>query len=67
MDYLPFYLPVPLNAGLFGFFIYQMKRMQRQLIILTEKLHHVKLHIEGLLLAINTLSPALFKASIKIQ
>lgn len=65
-DYLPFYLPVPLCGGLLWAFIYQMNRAQRQLVVLTDKLHHIK-YIEGLLLAINTLSPDVSDAATKIQ
>lgn len=66
ISYLPFYLPVPLCAGLLWVFIFQMNRAQRQLILLTDKLHHVK-YIEGLLLAINTLSTNTSEGAIKIQ
>lgn len=65
-DCLPFYLPVPLCGGLLWVFIYQMNRAQRQLVVLTDKLHHIK-YIEGLLLAINTLSPDVSDAATKIQ
>lgn len=65
-DYLPFYLPVPLCGGLLWAFICQMNRAQRQLVVLTDKLHHIK-YIEGLLLAINTLSPDVSDAATKIQ
>lgn len=66
IGYLPFYLPVPLCAGLLWVFIFQMNRAQRQLILLTDKLHHIK-YIEGLLLAINTLSLNPSDGALKIQ
>ena len=66
MSYLPFYLPVPLCAGLLWAFIFQMNRAQRQLVVLTDKLHHVK-YIEGLLLALTGLSTDMAEAASKIR
>lgn len=65
-NYIPFYLPVPLCAGLLWAFIFQMNRAQRQLVVLTDKLHHVK-YIEGLLLAIARLSTDMAEGTSKIR
>ena len=65
-NYIPFYLPVPLCAGLLWAFIFQMNRAQRQLVVLTDKLHHVK-YIEGLLLAIARLSTDMAEGAAKIR
>ena len=65
-NYIPFYLPVPLCAGLLWAFIFQMNRAQRQLVALTDKLHHVK-YIEGLLLAIARLSTDMAEGASKIR
>ena len=65
-NYIPFYLPVPLCAGLLWAFIFQMNRAQRQLVVLTDKLHHVK-YIEGLLLAIARLSTDMAEGASKIR
>lgn len=56
LEYLPYYAPIPISGALLWAFIVQMNRAQRQLIILAERIHHVK-YIEGLLLSLNTLSP----------
>lgn len=65
-NYIPFYLPVPLCAGLLWAFIFQMNRAQRQLVALTDRLHHVK-YIEGLLLAIARLSTDMAEGASKIR
>lgn len=66
IDYLPFYIPVPIVGGLLWVFIYQMNRAQRQLMVVANVLYHVD-YIEGLLLAINKISPNVTAASEKIS
>lgn len=56
LTYLPYYIPIPIAGALLWAFIVQMNRAQRQLIILAERIHHIK-YIEGLLLSLNTLAP----------
>lgn len=56
LEYLPYYVPIPISGALLWASITQMNRAQRQLIILAERIHHIK-YIEGLLLSLNTLSP----------
>lgn len=65
MDYLPFYIPVPIAGGLLWVFISQMNRAQRQLIQVANVLHHID-YVEGLLLAINHISTDVNSASDKI-
>lgn len=65
MDYLPFYIPVPIVGGLLWVFISQMNRAQRQLIQVANVLHHID-YVEGLLLAINQISTDVNSASDKI-
>lgn len=65
MDYLPFYIPVPIVGGLLWVFISQMNRAQRQLIQVANVLHHID-YVEGLLLAINHISTDVNSASDKI-
>jgi hypothetical protein len=66
IDYLPFYIPVPIVGGLMWAFIYQMNRAQRQLIFVANELYHVD-YVEGLLQAINLISPDAASASEKIS
>lgn len=65
MDYLPFYIPVPIVGGLLWVCISQMNRAQRQLIQVANVLHHID-YVEGLLLAINHISTDVNSASDKI-
>ena len=65
IDYLPFYIPVPIVGGLLWAFIYQMNRAQRQLMLVAYELYHVD-YVEGLLQAINMVSPNVTSASEKI-
>ena len=55
IEYMPFYLPIPLCVGLFWVAIFQMNRAQRQLLFLTNQFHHDH-YIESLLLVINNIS-----------
>ena len=65
IDYLPFYIPVPIVGGLLWVFIYQMNRAQRQLMLVAYELYHVD-YVEGLLQAINMVSPNVASATEKI-
>ena len=65
IDYLPFYIPVPIVGGLLWAFIYQLNRAQRQLMLVAYELYHVD-YVEGLLQAINMVSPSVTSASDKI-
>ena len=65
MDYLRFYIPVPIVGGLLWGVISQMNRAQRQLIQVANVLHHID-YVEGLLLAINQISTDVNSASDKI-
>ena len=65
IDYLPFYIPLPIVGGLLWAFIYQMNRAQRQLMLVAYELYHVD-YVEGLLQAINMVSPNVASASEKI-
>lgn len=56
-DYIILFIPVPVAGALLWGFIYQMNRAQRQSVVLAKNIHSIK-YVEGLLLAINTLSPA---------
>lgn len=55
IDYLPFYIPVPIVGGLLWAFISQMNRAQRQLMLLANVRYHVN-YVEGLLMALNYVS-----------
>lgn len=65
IDYLPFYIPVPIVGGLLWLFISQMNRSQRQLIQIANALHHID-YVEGLLLAINHINTDVNSASSQI-
>lgn len=65
IDYLPFYIPVPIVGGLLWVFISQMNRAQRQLMQVANALYHID-YVEGLLLAINHISSDVNSASEKI-
>ena len=54
-QYLPMALPVPITLGLLWGFITQMNRAQRQMVVLSNKIHETT-YTEGLLQALNTLS-----------
>jgi hypothetical protein len=64
-DMAPFYLPVPLIAGLLWAFIHQMNRAQIQLLSISKVIYRIK-YIEGLLLAINQISYDVNGTSLKI-
>ena len=64
-DLAPFYLPVPLIAGLLWAFIHQMNRAQVQLLNISKVLYRIK-YIEGLLQAINHLNMDVNETSEKI-
>ena len=64
-DMAPFYLPVPLIAGLLWAFIHQMNRAQTQLLGISKVMYRIK-YIEGLLLAINQISYDVNGTSLKI-
>ncbi len=66
IDYLPYYIPVPIVGGLLWIFIYQMNRAQRQLLQLANVLYHID-YVEGLLLAINSINADVNSASEKIS
>ena len=66
IDYLPYYIPVPIVGGLLWAFIYQMNRAQRQLMQVANVLYHID-YVEGLLLAINLVSVDVNSASEKIR
>lgn len=66
IDYLPFYIPVPIVGGLLWAFIFQMNRAQRQLMQVANVLYHID-YVEGLLLAINLVSSDIYSASEKIS
>lgn len=55
-DYLLILLPLPIAGALMWGFIFQMNRAQRQLISISNNIHSIN-YIQGLLLAINNLSP----------
>lgn len=65
-DMAPFYLPVPLIAGLLWAFIHQMNRAQTQLLGISKVMYRIK-YIEGLLLAINEISYDVNGTSLKIS
>lgn len=66
IDYLPYYIPVPIVGGLLWVFIFQMNRAQRQLLQLANVLYHID-YVEGLLLAINSINLDVNSASEKIN
>ena len=66
IDYLPYYIPVPIVGGLLWAFIHQMNRAQRQLLQLANVLYHID-YIEGLLLAINSINTDVNSAAEKIS
>lgn len=66
IDYLPYYIPVPIVGGLLWAFIFQMNRAQRQLMQIANELYHID-YVEGLLLAINQVSVDVNSASEKIS
>ena len=66
IDYLPYYIPVPIVGGLLWAFIYQMNRAQRQLLQLANVLYRID-YVEGLLLAINSINADVNAASEKID
>jgi len=65
IDYLPFYIPVPIVGGLLWAFISQMNRAQRQLMLLANVRYHVN-YVEGLLMALNYVSLDVNSASERI-
>ncbi len=65
IDYLPFYVPLPIVGGLLWAFIFQMNRAQRQLMQVANVLYHID-YVEGLLLAINLVCADVNSASEKI-
>lgn len=65
IDYLPFYIPVPIVGALLWAFIYQMNRAQRQLMQVANVLFHID-YVEGLLLAINNVTIDINSSSEKI-
>ncbi len=54
-DYLILMLPIPVTGALLWAFISQLNRAQRQLVILAKHIHEIE-YVEGLLLALNSLS-----------
>lgn len=66
IDYLPFYMPIPMCGGLLWVCIVQMNRGQRILMCLANQLQHIG-YIEGLLLAINNISANVQEGSVKIK
>lgn len=65
-QYLPMALPVPVTLGLLWGFITQMNRAQRQMVVLSNKIHEIK-YTEGLLQALNTLSVDISESMSKIN
>lgn len=65
-QYLPMALPVPITLGLLWGFITQMNRAQRQMVVLSNKIHEIK-YTEGLLQALNTLSVDIGESMSKIN
>lgn len=65
-QYLPMALPVPITLGLLWGFITQMNRAQRQMVVLSHKIHEIK-YTEGLLQALNTLSVDIGESMSKIN
>lgn len=65
-EYMTLFLPLPIAGGLLWGFIFQMNRAQRQLVVLAKSIHSVE-YVQGLLLAINSLSPSIEDAVAKIN
>jgi len=65
-EYIMIFLPLPVAGGLLWGFIFQMNRAQRQLVVLAQNIHSVE-YVQGLLLAINNLSPSIDDAIIRIN
>lgn len=65
-QYLPIALPVPVTLGLLWGFITQMNRAQRQMVVISNKIHEIK-YTEGLLQALNTLSVNVGESMSKIN
>lgn len=65
-QYLPMALPVPVTLGLLWGFITQMNRAQRQMVVISNKIHEIK-YTEGLLQALNTLSVDIGESMSKIN
>lgn len=65
-QYLPMALPVPVTLGLLWGFITQMNRAQRQMVVLSNKIHEIK-YTEGLLQALNILSVDIGESMSKIN
>lgn len=65
-EYITVFLPLPVAGGLLWGFIFQMNRAQRQLVVLAKSIHSVE-YVQGLLLAINNLSPSIEDAIIRIN
>lgn len=55
-DYLPYCSPYPIIGIILWISIYQMNKSQRQLIVIAEQIQSID-YVEGLLLALNSLSP----------
>lgn len=66
INYLPFYMPIPMCGGLLWVCIVQTNREQRILMCLANQLQHIG-YIEGLLLAINNISANVQEGSVKIK
>lgn len=64
--YLTIFLPLPVAGGLLWGFIFQLNRAQRQLVVIAKSIHSVE-YVQGLLLAINNLSPSIEDAIIRIN
>lgn len=65
IDYLQYYVPIPILGGLLWAFVFQMNRAQRQLMQIANVLHHID-YVEGLMLAIPIVSVDVNSASEKI-
>lgn len=65
-QYLPMVLPVPVTLGLLWGFITQMNRAQRQMLVISNKIHEIK-YTEGLLQSLNTLSVDISESMSKIN
>ena len=55
-DYFPYCSPYPIIGIILWISVYQMNKSQRQLIVIAEQIQSIN-YIEGLLLALNSLSP----------
>ena len=56
MQFLPYYLPVPIFIAVFWLLIVQKNRAGKMCVALSERLYQIK-YLEGLLMTINRLSP----------